>query len=148
VKGKARDARVVVPDASVILKWVDRISGEKDRERADALLDAWLDGRLEIVVPRLWAFVVANVLGRVDPSGAGPIMEGLLGYRFEEEDTTSELCRTAFADEDFGSRFTMPLITPWRFSGMGCSLRQTKRTSARPRRAVGSPCSGIRPGLK
>ncbi len=95
-RGKARDARLVVPDASVILKWVDRIPGEKDRERADALLDAWLDGRLEIVVPRLWAFEVANALGREDPSGAGPIMEELLGYRFEEMEPTPELCRTAF----------------------------------------------------
>jgi predicted nucleic acid-binding protein len=91
-----RDGRIVVPDASVVLKWVDRIPGEKDRERADGLLDAWLNGRLEIVVPRLWAFEVANVLGREDPSFAGPIMEELLGYRFEEADPTPELCRTAF----------------------------------------------------
>jgi predicted nucleic acid-binding protein len=94
--GTAHGERVVVPDASVILKWIDRFPGEKDRERADALLDAWLNGRLEIVVPPLWAFEVANVLGREDPLGAGPIMEELLGYRFGEADPTPELCRTAF----------------------------------------------------
>ena len=92
----APDGRIVVPDASVVLKWVDRLPGEKDRERADALLDAWLSGRLDIVVPRLWAFEVANVLGREDPSRAGMTMEELLGYRFEEADSTPELCRTAF----------------------------------------------------
>jgi predicted nucleic acid-binding protein len=102
----ALDARIVVPDASVVLKWVDRIPGEKDRKHADALLDAWLNGRLEIVVPRLWAFEVANVLGREDPSRAGPTMEELLGYRFEEEDTTPELCRTAFGlMKEFGVTF-------------------------------------------
>ena len=51
-----REGRVVVPDASVILKWVDRAPGEKDRERADAILDAWLNGGMEIVVPSLWVF--------------------------------------------------------------------------------------------
>jgi predicted nucleic acid-binding protein len=94
--GTAPGERIVVPDASVILKWIDRLPGEKDRERADVLLDAWLIGRLEIVVPPLWAFEVANVLGREDPLGAGPIMEELLGYRFEEADPTPELCRAAF----------------------------------------------------
>lgn len=94
--GKAHGERIVVPDASVVLKWIDRLSGEKDRERADALLDAWLSGRLQIVVPRLWLFEVANVLGREDPLRAGPIMEELLGYRFEEADPTTELCRAAF----------------------------------------------------
>lgn len=93
---KAHGERIVVPDASVVLKWIDRLPGEKDRERADALLDAWLSGRLQIVVPRLWLFEVANVLGREDPLRAGPIMEELLGYRFEEADPTTELCRAAF----------------------------------------------------
>jgi predicted nucleic acid-binding protein len=87
---------VVVPDASVVLKWVDRIPGEKDRERADALLDAWLDGRLEIVLPSLWAYEVGNVLGRYDPSRAGEFMEELLAYRFEEAHPTPDLCRAAF----------------------------------------------------
>ena len=94
--GTAHGERIVVPGASVILKWVDRLPGEKDRERADALLDAWLNGRLEIVVPPLWAFEVSNVLGQDDPLGAGPIMDELLGYRFEEADTTPELFRAAF----------------------------------------------------
>ena len=94
--GTAHGERIVVPDASVILKWIDRLPGEKDREHADALLDAWLNGRLEIVVPPLWAFEVSNVLGQDDPLGAGPIMDELLGYRFEEADTTPELFRAAF----------------------------------------------------
>jgi len=91
-----RGAAVVVPDASVILKWVDRIPGEKDRERADALLDAALAGLIEIVVPRLWAFEVGNVLGRADPSSAARTMSELAGYRFEEAEMTPELFRAAF----------------------------------------------------
>ena len=89
-------AGVVVPDASVILKWVDRLSGEKDRERADALMEAWMGGRLEIVVPRLWVFEVGNVLGRADPSSAARTMSELAEYRFEEAEMTPDLFRTAF----------------------------------------------------
>lgn len=92
-----RDAKVVVPDASVILKWIDRMPGGDDRDSADVLLDAWINGRIEIVVPALWAFEVANVLGREDPDGAAAIMEDLIGYRFEVAETNPELCRTAFA---------------------------------------------------
>lgn len=86
---------VVVPDASVVLKWLDRTPGEKDRDRADALLDAWLDGRLAIVLPSLWAYEVGNVLGRYEPARAGEFMEELLAYRFEEAQPTPELCRAA-----------------------------------------------------
>ena len=92
----APDAPVVVPDASVILKWVDRLPGEKDRERADALMEAWMGGQLEIVVPRLWTFEVGNVLGRADPSSAAKTMSELAEYRFEEAEMTPELFRTAF----------------------------------------------------
>ena len=35
-------------------------------------------------MPRLWLFEVADVLGREDPLCAGPIMDELPGYRFEE----------------------------------------------------------------
>ncbi|MDO8739840.1 hypothetical protein [Candidatus Deferrimicrobium sp.] len=36
--GTAHGGRIVVPDGSVILKWIDRLPGEKDRERGVALL--------------------------------------------------------------------------------------------------------------
>lgn len=88
--------RIVVPDASVILKWVDRLPGEGDRDRADSLLDAWLDGKLEIVLPGLWAYEVGNVLGQNAPSQAGEILQELLAYRFEEEELGREVCRAAF----------------------------------------------------
>lgn len=88
--------RIVVPDASVILKWVDRLPGEGDRDRADSLLDAWLDGKLAIVLPGLWAYEVGNVLGRNAPYRAGHILEELLAYRFEEAELNREVCRAAF----------------------------------------------------
>ena len=58
---------IVVPDASVLLKWVLRSDDEEDRNRALDLKAAWLAGACEIVVPTLWAFEVGNVLGMKQP---------------------------------------------------------------------------------
>ncbi len=60
----------VVVDASVILKWVlgDRL--ETDHEKAMDLLDAWVDGRVEVFAPtlhgntRLGVFSVESCLSR------------------------------------------------------------------------------------
>ena len=77
-----------------------------DREQADAILSGWLDGLHEIVLPRLWAFEVGNVISRKDPARAGELMDVLVGYRCAEEETTPELCRTAFdLTREFGVTF-------------------------------------------
>lgn len=75
--------KIIVPDASVILKWVLR-DDETHRENALAILSGWLDGKYEILVPPLWRYEVGNILTRREPVFAGAIMEKLLQYEFPE----------------------------------------------------------------
>lgn len=88
---------LVVPDASVILKWGFKAPEERDRDEAAKILDAWLDGKLAILLPRLWAFEVGNVLGLKNPTHARELMDIFIGYRFPEADTSSEICHAALA---------------------------------------------------
>ena len=80
-----KPASVVVPDASVLLKWVLESPDEPDRDRALNLRAAWLSGSCEIVVPSLWFFEVGNIVGMKQPSGAAQLMQKLTSYHFEEE---------------------------------------------------------------
>ena len=76
---------IVVPDTSVLLKWVLESEDEEDRGRALELREAWLSGRCTIVLPSLWFFEVGNILGMKQPAIAPQLMEILTGYRIEEE---------------------------------------------------------------
>ncbi len=78
-------SRIVVPDSSVLLKWVLESPDELDRDQALALREAWLSEALLIVVPSLWYFEVGNILGLKQPALAGEFMEILTEYGFEEE---------------------------------------------------------------
>jgi len=82
-------ASVVVPDASVLLKWVLESDDEEDRNRALTIREAWLAGRCSIVLPSLWYFEVGNVLGLKQPNMADQFMELLTAYGFEEEPPTA-----------------------------------------------------------
>ncbi|MCL5062018.1 MAG: type II toxin-antitoxin system VapC family toxin [Nitrospirae bacterium] len=87
---------IIVPDASVLLKWAFNAPDETDRDKALSFLNAWLNGKVEIILPKLWSFEVGNVLMLKNPEFAHEIMEIFLGYDFDEFDMTSELCREAF----------------------------------------------------
>jgi predicted nucleic acid-binding protein len=76
---------VIVPDASVLLKWVLDSEDEEDRDRALRLREAWLSGNCAIVLPALWFFEVGNIVGMKQPSGAAQIMQNLTSYNFDEE---------------------------------------------------------------
>ena len=76
---------VVVPDASVLLKWVLQSEDEPDRDRALALKAAWLDEDCELVVPSLWVFEVGNVLGLKHPAAAGALLQAMLDLGIREE---------------------------------------------------------------
>jgi len=73
-----------VPDASVLLKWALRSPDEESAESALALKSAWLQGRVEIAVPSLWAFEVGNVLGLKQPSIAPLLLQALLDLALPE----------------------------------------------------------------
>jgi predicted nucleic acid-binding protein len=75
---------VLVPDASVLLKWVLESHDERDRDRALELREFWLSGYCEIVLPSLWFFEVGNILGLKQPRLASQLIQVLIEYRFEE----------------------------------------------------------------
>lgn len=75
--------RLLVPDASVILKWVLK-TDEADTEKALSLLSSWVAGEAEILLPSLWVYEVGNIVGRKNPQRSGEIMTLLLGYRFPQ----------------------------------------------------------------
>ena len=75
---------LVVPGASVILKWALQAPDEPHADRALALRDAWRDGACEIVVPVLWTFEVANVLGRREPARAADLLAALTALGMPE----------------------------------------------------------------
>lgn len=81
---------LVVPDASVILKWVLR-DDEVGRKKALLILTGWLEGKYDIVLPSLWFFEVGNIISRREPNLAFDIMKRLAGYKFVEIKMTEML---------------------------------------------------------
>lgn len=88
--------RIVVPDASVILKWALPPAQEKDADRAAELLDAWLAERLQLLLPPLWVYEVGNVLALKAPELADELLTVLVGYDIEEVGPTPQVRRAAF----------------------------------------------------
>ena|SRR5438094_366190 len=74
----------IVPDASVLLKWVLESKDEGDRDRALQIREAWLSDRCTIVLPSLWIFETGNILGLKQPNLSVALMRILIGYGFEE----------------------------------------------------------------
>lgn len=87
----------VVPDASVILKWVFKAPQEDHLEQALLLLDEWVEGRINLIVPALWCFEVGNVVGLKSGSLASETMALLLDYKFEEQAMSDEICCMIFS---------------------------------------------------
>ena len=76
---------LLVPDASVLLKWVLESDDEENRDCAAEIRHSWLSGSCTIVVPSLWAFEVGNIIGMKEPRLGGELMGILIEYGFEEE---------------------------------------------------------------
>ena len=77
--------RVLVPDASVLLKWVLRSDDEADRDRALALKEAWLGDACDLVVPSLWVYEVGNILGLRHPATAASLLQAMVDLGLREE---------------------------------------------------------------
>jgi len=75
---------IVVPDASVILKWVLQREEEPDFLQARRLQEVFLAEGIEIRVPTLWRYEIGNVLGLKQPSMATELMSALLAYELDE----------------------------------------------------------------
>lgn len=68
--------RTVVPDASVLLKWV-LPQAENDTRQAIALREAAIAKRLVLAVPPLWLYEVGNTLARRYPDDAQVLLDAL-----------------------------------------------------------------------
>jgi predicted nucleic acid-binding protein len=75
---------IVVPDASVILKWVLEREDDPGHAQAIELQEALLAEEVEIRLPTLWRYEVGNVLGLKKPMMAMELMSALLAYEFDE----------------------------------------------------------------
>ena len=75
---------IVVPDASVILKWVLEKEDEPAHPHARKLQEALLAEQVEIRVPTLWRYEIGNVLGLKQPRMATELMSALLAFELEE----------------------------------------------------------------
>lgn len=74
----------VVPDASVILKWVKPPHDEPDADRALAIKRAFVDQQLEIALPSLWLYEIGNLITRKYPNRASDILRALCALDMQE----------------------------------------------------------------
>ncbi len=75
---------VVVPDASVLLKWVLPSDEEPDVDKALLLRAAILDEIVHALVPVLWLFEVGNTVARRFPVHAAAWLSALVKFGLEE----------------------------------------------------------------
>ena len=81
-------APVIVPDASVILKWGLSSSDEQDRDLALALKESWLSGACDLIVPSLWIYEVGNILSMKRPAEAEALLQAIIDLDLEETSPT------------------------------------------------------------
>lgn len=84
---------LVVPDASVLLKWVLNQDEEKDTIPALQLRQDFIEGKLELVVPQLCLFEVGNTIARLFPSQAEEILLEFLEFNIAETALTREILK-------------------------------------------------------
>jgi predicted nucleic acid-binding protein len=75
---------LVVPDASVLLKWVLRSDDEPDADKALLLRAAILDEEVHALVPALWLYEVGNTVARRFPAHASGWLSALMKFDLEE----------------------------------------------------------------
>lgn len=75
---------LVVPDASVLLKWVLPSYEEPDADRALLLRAAILDESVKVLLPALWLYEVGNTVARRFPPHAEAWLTALLKFGLDE----------------------------------------------------------------
>jgi predicted nucleic acid-binding protein len=79
---------IVVPDASVILKWALPLEHEADAERALLLRTFIAQERVRALVPALWLYEVGNTVSRRFPAHASQWLPTLTKFGLEEAQPT------------------------------------------------------------
>ncbi|MGH8259820.1 MAG: type II toxin-antitoxin system VapC family toxin [Steroidobacteraceae bacterium] len=75
---------VVVPDASVLLKWVLPSDDEPNADNALLLREAILNDAMQALVPALWLYEVGNTAARRFPAQAPAWLSALIKFGLEE----------------------------------------------------------------
>ena len=75
---------LVVPDASVVLKWVLPSDDETDTDKALLLRAAIQDEAVHVLLPGLWLFEVGNTIARRFPAHASAWLSALMKFGLEE----------------------------------------------------------------
>ena len=79
---------VVVPDASVLLKWVLPPDDEPHADKALLLRDAVVNESVRVLLPALWLFEVGNTIARRFPAHASSWLSALMKFGLEEAPPT------------------------------------------------------------
>lgn len=75
---------LVVPDASVLLKWVLPSEDEPDADKALLLRAAIQDEAVHALLPALWLYEVGNTIARRFPTHASGWLSALMKFGLEE----------------------------------------------------------------
>ena len=75
---------LVVPDASVLLKWVLPSDDEPDADKALLLRAAIQDEVVDALLPALWLYEVGNTIARRFPMHASSWLSALIKFGIEE----------------------------------------------------------------
>lgn len=79
---------LIVPDASVLLKWVLPSDDEPDTDRALQLRTSILEETVRVLVPSLWLYEVGHTVARRFPTHALPWMSALMKFELKEAPAT------------------------------------------------------------
>lgn len=97
--------KIVVPDASVLLKWVLPTT-EEGRDTALELREAAIGGKVTLMVPPLWLYEVGNTLARRFPDQAAQLLDALVGFGLIERTATDAWRQQALTlTRDYGVTF-------------------------------------------
>ena len=88
--------RRLVPDASVLLKWVLPSSNETLVSEAIAVRDAHVTGRVELLLPSLWLYEAGNTLARKYPTHGEIMHSDIVDFGIRTVEPTSAVLRTTF----------------------------------------------------
>jgi predicted nucleic acid-binding protein len=135
---------LLVPDASVIVKWTLPGGAEPAAERALGVLAEWQAGEVDLVVPSLWRYEVANVLARKAPRNAVDLLEGLLALDLPTVDLDTNLLGEAL---NIALRFVGASVYDAAYHALalgvgGTFLTQTRSTFVAPGVSEGSSFCG------
>jgi predicted nucleic acid-binding protein len=75
---------LVVPDASVLLKWILPSDDEPDVDKALLLRTAILDETVRALLPALWLYEVGNTIARRFPAQSSSWLSALMKFGIEE----------------------------------------------------------------